>query len=66
MKKVAIIRGPNLNKFEMQSYEPLTKYFDITGYTTHNHNFEIDQINFKVKNYIVLKNLLTGFPYLEQ
>lgn len=61
MKKVAIIRGPNLNKFEMQSYEPLTKYFDITGYTTHNHNFEIDQINFKVKKLHCIEELTNRF-----
>lgn len=30
--KVAIVRGKFLNKFEMQSYEPLYKKFDITAF----------------------------------
>ena len=32
MKKIAIVRGCSLNKFEMQNYEPLTKYFDTTAF----------------------------------
>ena len=47
--KIAIVRGPNLNKFEMQSYEPLTKEYDITAYTTYKHNFDIDIINIPIK-----------------
>jgi len=47
MIKIAIIRGTNLNKFEMQSYEPLTKWFDITGYTTYNNRYlKTDKIDF--------------------
>lgn len=47
--KVAIVRGMNLNKFEMQSYEPLTKKHDLTAYTTYNHKFEIDRIQIPIK-----------------
>ena len=47
--KIAIIRGPDLNKFEMQNYEPLVNEHDITAYTTYNHNFEIDKINIPIK-----------------
>lgn len=31
MKKVAIVRGPGLSKWEMQIYEPLTKWYEILG-----------------------------------
>lgn len=31
-KKIAIVRGKFLNKFEMQSFEPLHKKFDITAF----------------------------------
>ncbi len=47
--KVAIIRGPNLNKFEMQNYEPLVERYELTGFTTHHHNFEVGLIDFPVK-----------------
>jgi len=62
MERVAIIRGTNLNKFEMQNYEPLTKYFDITGYTTYNHRFEIDYINFKIKKLHCIEEFTDKLP----
>lgn len=42
---VAILRGPNLNLWEMQNYEPLCKSFDITSYTTNQPSFDISHIN---------------------
>lgn len=47
--KIAIVRGENLNKFEIQNYEPLGNKYDITAYTTYNHRFEIDKIDIPVK-----------------
>jgi hypothetical protein len=47
--KVAVIRGPMLNKYEMQSYEPLTKYFDITAFYSSNPE-TIHLINLKKKS----------------
>jgi glycosyltransferase involved in cell wall biosynthesis len=38
--RVAIIRGPLLNPFEMQSYEPLRNEFDITAFKPHITQFE--------------------------
>lgn len=49
MTKIAIIRGPSLNKFEMQSYEPLTKYFDIMAYHSNNHFADVSIINLPKK-----------------
>ncbi|MDD5763063.1 MAG: glycosyltransferase [bacterium] len=31
--RVAIVRGPNLNPWEMRNYEPLSGTFDLTAYT---------------------------------
>ena len=31
-RKVAVVRGKNLNEFEMQAYEPLMKWFDLTAF----------------------------------
>ena len=43
--KIAIIRGASLNKFEMQSYEPLVKYFDVTAYYSKDHFADVTIIN---------------------
>ncbi|MBI5098519.1 MAG: glycosyltransferase [Nitrospirae bacterium] len=48
LKKVAIVRGANLNKWEMQNYEPLSDRFDITAYTTTQTCFDINQIKMPV------------------
>lgn len=48
MKKIALVRGPNLNKFEMQSYEPLADSFDITAFTSTKHRYEIGDLAFPV------------------
>lgn len=45
LPKVAILRGPNLNLWEMQNYEPLCKSYDITSYTTNQPGFDISHIN---------------------
>ena len=33
--RVAILRGPLLNPYEMQSYEPLQKHFDMVTFVPH-------------------------------
>jgi starch synthase len=48
MKKIAIVRGANLNKWEIQNYEPLLEGFDITSYTTTQTRFDIDQVKMPV------------------
>lgn len=46
--KIAIIRGPNLNQWEMQNYEPLCQSFDITAYTTTQPSFDLSHIKLPV------------------
>jgi starch synthase len=48
-KKIALIRGPNLNSWEMQNYAPLTDIYDITGFTSYGHNYPVDEIPFNTK-----------------
>jgi glycosyltransferase involved in cell wall biosynthesis/2-polyprenyl-3-methyl-5-hydroxy-6-metoxy-1,4-benzoquinol methylase len=48
LKKIAIVRGANLNKWEMQNYEPLSKSYDLTAYTTSQTCFDTDQIRIPV------------------
>ncbi|RJQ47249.1 MAG: glycosyltransferase [Nitrospiraceae bacterium] len=47
-KKLAIVRGANLNKWEMQNYEPLSDCFDITAYTTAVHKYDTSHIKLSV------------------
>ena len=48
LKKVAIVRGANLNKWEMQNYEPLQEIFDLTAYTTKHTLFDISKIDIPI------------------
>lgn len=48
-KKVALVRGPNLNSWEMQNFLPLTDRFEFTGFTSYGHNFPINGIPFPVQ-----------------
>jgi len=57
-KKLAIIRGPNLNSWEMQNYIPLMDQFDIVGFTSYGHNFDVSSIPFEVRKLISIGQLL--------
>lgn len=48
-KQLALVRGPNLNAWEMQSFTPLLDTFDIVGFTSYGHNFDVRAIPFQVK-----------------
>jgi glycosyltransferase involved in cell wall biosynthesis len=43
--KVAILRGPLLSPYEMQSYEPLKKEFELVAFTPHQTNFDVSSID---------------------
>ncbi|MCJ7509168.1 MAG: glycosyltransferase family 4 protein [candidate division Zixibacteria bacterium] len=47
-KKIAVIRGANLNKFEMQTYEPLRKVFDVEAFCIARNNFSLKQIDLPI------------------
>jgi starch synthase len=48
-KRVAILRGPNLNSWEMQNFSPLSDEFDIVAFASSNHHFALDRINLEVR-----------------
>ncbi|MBU1166823.1 glycosyltransferase family 4 protein [Patescibacteria group bacterium] len=48
-KKLAIVRGSNLNKWEMQNYENLTRFFDVTAFSASNSFFDTSGIMLKIK-----------------
>jgi glycosyltransferase involved in cell wall biosynthesis len=60
--KIALIRGDDLNKFEMQNYEPLVKKFDLTAYTTHSSKFGINEINIPIKKLHSPQQIVPLFP----
>lgn len=47
-KRIGIVRGNNLNKWEMQNFEPLLDRYDVTAYTTNRSQYDINQIKFPV------------------
>jgi glycosyltransferase involved in cell wall biosynthesis len=56
--RIAVIRGKNLNKWEIQNYEPLIGRHQITAYTTREHKFSLDEIKVSVRILPSIK----GFP----
>jgi glycosyltransferase involved in cell wall biosynthesis len=60
---LAIVRGYNLNKFQMQTYELLSDNYKITAYTTHNHFFNIDTIKVPIKKLHCLEEYTNPIPY---
>ncbi|MBI5057050.1 MAG: glycosyltransferase [Nitrospirae bacterium] len=48
LPKIAIVRGPNLNQWEMQNYGPLSDKFNITLYSNDSPNFDLTHINLPV------------------
>lgn len=47
--RVAIVRGPYLNPFEMQTYVPLLSQFDLTAFATHDALYDISETELPVR-----------------
>jgi glycosyltransferase involved in cell wall biosynthesis len=47
-KKIAIIRGANLNSWELRNYEPLLDRYDITAFATTANRYDVSGINIPV------------------
>lgn len=61
--KVALVRGSNLNPFEMQSYEPLASKYELTGYAAVKNNYEAGGIKFPVKRLHVAEEYYEGLRW---
>jgi starch synthase len=61
-KRVALVRGPNLNAWEMQGFAPLLDTFDIVGFTSYGHNFDVSAIPFQVRRLFSFGQFLRPRP----
>lgn len=61
--KVAIVRGSNLNPYEMQSYEPLMGEHEITGFCSYKNNYEINTIKFPIKKMHTTEEYYERLPW---
>ncbi|HUL43481.1 MAG TPA: glycosyltransferase family 4 protein [Bacteroidota bacterium] len=48
-RKVAVVRGSNLNSWEMQNFTPLMDEYDLVGIASQQHNFDVSSIPFPVQ-----------------
>lgn len=64
MKRISIVRGSNLNQFEMQNYEPLTNEFDLTGYTIKGSQYSTEDLAFAVKELYGIETFTSKFPQI--
>ncbi|CUU08920.1 Glycosyltransferase involved in cell wall bisynthesis [Candidatus Thermokryptus mobilis] len=62
MKKVALVRGNGLTKFEIQYYEPLIDNFEIWGICSLNNPFSIGGLKINVKKLPSVYDLEMFFP----
>lgn len=45
MKRVAIVRGPNLNRWEMQNFSPLRQDFEFVAFCSSRNNYDVRNIS---------------------
>lgn len=57
--KVAIIRGPFLNKWEMQNYEPLVGEIDVMAYYSDNNLYDVSQITLPKRRFRSIERVLS-------
>lgn len=60
---MAIIRGSNLNPYEMQSYEPLMGEYELTGFCSYKNNYETDTIRFPIKKLHITEEFHERLPW---
>lgn len=47
--RIAIVRGANLNKWEMQNYEPLLERHEMVAYTDTRHKYDLSTIKIPIR-----------------
>lgn len=60
--RVAIVRGPYLNPFEMQTYAQLLPRFDLTAFAAHDNLFDDSRIGFPVVHLLRPKQIGFDIP----
>jgi glycosyltransferase involved in cell wall biosynthesis len=61
-KRVAILRGPNLNSWEMQNFAPLADEFELVAFASYGHHFALDSISFPVRRLFSIGQTLRSRP----
>jgi glycosyltransferase involved in cell wall biosynthesis len=49
MKRVAIVRGPNLNSWEMQNFSPLSQDFEFVALCSSRNNYDVRNISLPLR-----------------
>lgn len=62
MKKIALVRGPNLNKWEIQNISPLCNEFAITAFASSQYNFDLSDFPLPIKKLHSLGQSLKAKP----
>jgi glycosyltransferase involved in cell wall biosynthesis len=62
MKRIAIVRGPNLNSWELQNFLALRMTYDIVGFTSYLHNFDLNEIPIEIHKLISWGQLAWARP----
>lgn len=61
-RKVALVRGSGLTKFELQYYEPLLEKFDITAICSLTNPFDLSDVKIPVKRLLSVYDFEVLFP----
>lgn len=61
-KKLLLIRGHRLNKWEMQNYEPLQKYYDIKAVASYDHRYPLEEIKLPIIKLHSLREIFGRVP----
>lgn len=61
-RKIAIVRGPGLSKWEMRIYEPLTEWFDLTAIGSTKPVNDIQNIQFPIKQLVCPPQYFSSLP----
>lgn len=61
--KVAIIRGSSMNRFEMQSYGPVAREHELTGYASQVNGYELQDIGFPIKRLPIAEQYYSFLPW---
>src|SRR3989344_6597962 len=63
-RKIAIVRGPGLSKWEMRVYEPLTEWFDLTAIGSTKPVNDTKNIQFPIKQLVCPAQYFASMPKL--
>jgi len=60
--RVALVRGDSLNRYEMQSYEPLLAEWELVAFTSYDNPFDLDGLKIPIQRVHASTELFRFFP----